>query len=316
MSSVFNHLIHPRTYTADNGQTRFLSSEDMSRVKNYVLAALVLAVIESLHSSRSLKSCVIIIVVTASGVFYIATAILKMLARGESAPSIKNADPAAPVLSRPGSASDSVDVELEKLGRDVKALERKLLDVPLTPAEIEERKQAARKLQDEQFHALLADARKAPPRSAAFESRPQQPAPQPVVRRDAPQPRLEPPSAPFEGLSLPPLLEKVKTAIFGEEDFSKKPFWVDDPQYQKGLISLQRAYFASLWKRMYGGGFDVLTHEMEFSENDEKLRKRELQIANGAPWASFAEHARNKLIEEWNKKSDFRKAFSPYIPFV
>lgn len=147
-------------------------------------------------------------------------------------------------------------------------------------------------------------------------SGPQQPASQPVRRKDAPQSRQESPSVPYEGLSLPPILGKVYTAVFGEEDFSKKPVWVDDPQYQKGLVAPQRAYFASLWKKMYEGGFDVVVHEMEFSGDDEKLRMGKYPIAAGAPWVSFAEHARTKLVDEWNQKGDLRKALSPYVPFL
>lgn len=83
MGSVLNHLMHPLTYRDSNGEIRYLSSKDVLRVKNYVLCLLALVVTRIILSSKSLKSNVLSVGVGTPTVFYLVTAILKMLNKVE-----------------------------------------------------------------------------------------------------------------------------------------------------------------------------------------------------------------------------------------
>ncbi|HEY5235387.1 MAG TPA: hypothetical protein VIJ14_04340 [Rhabdochlamydiaceae bacterium] len=90
INSFCNHLIRPLTYTDANGETRHLSSQEMSRVTIVVLSSLALTTVEALYSSRSLKSSLISIGIMAGAAFYLATAIFKMISRGDASPPQRN----------------------------------------------------------------------------------------------------------------------------------------------------------------------------------------------------------------------------------
>lgn len=90
MASILNHLMHPLTYKTPNGRVKSLTPTDTSYVTGFFLLALTATVVEARYSSRSLKSSLVILI-PLTGVFYVATAILKALDRGEiAAPTKKN----------------------------------------------------------------------------------------------------------------------------------------------------------------------------------------------------------------------------------
>src|ERR1700719_4186238 len=84
VGSFVDHLIHPMTYTAPNGELKHLTSGDKLRVTAIVLSALTLTVIEALYSSRSLKTNFVSIGVIDVVVFYLVTAAMKRKSRDSS----------------------------------------------------------------------------------------------------------------------------------------------------------------------------------------------------------------------------------------
>lgn len=81
---IWNHLFHPFTYTAVNGDPQDFSPHEISRVKkiatgSIATGSIVLGTLEAASSSRSIKFSILTIGLTTLVIFYLATAVFKML---------------------------------------------------------------------------------------------------------------------------------------------------------------------------------------------------------------------------------------------
>ena len=109
MPSFFNHFIHPLTYTAKGEQKRYLSPQENSRVLKLVLASFALTAFEAFYCSRSLKTSLVTIGIITGAVFYLATAIMKMMSEESSSSSKKD-----PLPEERRDAKPSPSAEIEK----------------------------------------------------------------------------------------------------------------------------------------------------------------------------------------------------------
>jgi hypothetical protein len=101
-----------------------------------------------------------------------------------------------------------------------------------------------------------------------------------------------PPSARTTGIASPGSRHTI-------EDFRQKPDWLV-PQKEEGLRPrLERAYFASLWKKIYEGGMSGVaarfSHWTDYSDQDDKLKRNKLSVIEGAPWEAFARFAQKHI---------------------
>ena len=306
MAGIFNHLIHPYTLISTQGESRYLSPDDVSKIKQFVLLSLAAAVLEAIRSSRSLKSSLIIMGLTAGIVFYLASAIFKTLRGTESSSHERSlAPPLAPT-----------DLELQPLLQEMDAvLERLESDKPSPPLLLLTDKERAEKMkaQERQLEAIERGRRDQAAQLQRLKKKADSQstgASAPLVRSPEPSKPLSGQRQPISTAPSPSFGSRLSTAVFGEEDFTKRPSWVDDPQFNR---SFEKAYFASLWIYMYGGGMDVFVHSVEHHSEDAKLREGTYPITPGAPWESFAHHARKKLQEEWQKKNPLTKTISGWF---
>lgn len=151
MSSIWNQLIRPLSYRGINGEFRYLSSQNIYRVKNYVLGTLSALALKVYFSSRSLKSNVLSVGFRSAGVFYIAIAFFRMRNKDEITPSKNNRDFSDP--SKAHSVSESVrrvnrECDLNALGRDLLAFDKpesrqdvlRQIQWPSTQVKIEDQK--------------------------------------------------------------------------------------------------------------------------------------------------------------------------------
>jgi hypothetical protein len=123
-----------------------------------------------------------------------------------------------------------------------------------------------------------ADGRKGPPRETVVERR--------TTSRGSPSTRTT-------GFATP-------GSSHTKADFREKPDWlVPQGTSGGGAASLhranERAYFASLWKKIYEGRLAAFSHWTYYSEQDEKLKNNELPVTEGAPWEEFARFAQKHI---------------------
>ncbi|HEX4840354.1 MAG TPA: hypothetical protein VFU89_07940 [Rhabdochlamydiaceae bacterium] len=81
VGSLVNHLIHPLTYMTSQGEVKHLSTKDISHVVQLILSGLVIAIVEAVCSSRSLKSSCISVVIIIVAAFYHGAAAMKIAHR-------------------------------------------------------------------------------------------------------------------------------------------------------------------------------------------------------------------------------------------
>ena len=97
MGSIWNHLARPLSYRDSTGELRYLSTQDIARVKNYVVCVLAAMVVKVVFSSKSLKSKVLSSGLGTATVFYFVTAFFKMRGKGASDLLNKNTDSPGPL---------------------------------------------------------------------------------------------------------------------------------------------------------------------------------------------------------------------------
>lgn len=119
MGSIWNHLARPLSYRDSNGELRYLSSQDLSRVKNYVICVLAAMVVNIAVTSKSLKSKVLSSGLGTGSMFYFITAFFKVRDRDARDLSNKNSD--SPDSSRRCSDFESFGFAKRKIGLDALA---------------------------------------------------------------------------------------------------------------------------------------------------------------------------------------------------
>ena len=113
---IWNHLFHPFTYTAVNGDPQDFSSDDISRVKKIASGSIVVGALEAFSSARSVKFSIITIGLTTLVIFYIATAIFKGLNRGNADP--KQPSPLSPGLEPEPNRDKNLEAQAEQLKKE------------------------------------------------------------------------------------------------------------------------------------------------------------------------------------------------------
>ena len=97
------------------------------------------------------------------------------------------------------------------------------------------------------------------------------------------------------GLATPGSTHKI-------EDFRQKPDWLipqgnSDPSFLGAATHLrrenERAYFGSLWKKIYEGA--SFSHWFNYSVQDGLLKNNKFAIEKDAPWEDFARFAQKHL---------------------
>ena len=119
MGSILSHLARPLSYRDNNGELRYLSSQDIARVKNYVIFVLAAMVVKVVFSSNSLKSKVLSAGFGTSTVFYFVIAFLKTHDKSASDPSSNNRD--SPNSSKRCSDFESFGKAKRNIGLDALA---------------------------------------------------------------------------------------------------------------------------------------------------------------------------------------------------
>lgn len=114
VGSLVDHLIHPLTYTTSQGEVKHLSTKDISHVVQLILSGLVIAIVEAVCSSRSLKSSCISVVIIVAAAFYHGAAAMK-IAHGCAELEVK-----ASTITEDGLSTQAASESTQELHQDLK----------------------------------------------------------------------------------------------------------------------------------------------------------------------------------------------------